>query len=63
MPRRGNQDEYNNLQDASDLARATVHIGDKRSGIMALALSVLNVPQHLRHDDRPGKGQLNIEQE
>lgn len=42
----------NNLQDASDLARATVHIGDKRSGIMALALSVLNVPQHFRHDVR-----------
>ena len=42
----------NNLQDASDLARATVHTSDKRSGIMPLALRFLNVPQHLHHDVR-----------
>jgi hypothetical protein len=42
----------NTLQDASDLARATVHTSDKRSGVMALALRLLNGPRQLHNDIR-----------
>lgn len=47
-----NTNSCKNLQDASDLARAMVCTGDKYSGLVPLALRLLNVPQHLHHDVR-----------
>ena len=41
-----------NLQDASDMANATVHTRAKQSGLMPLALRLLNVPRYLHHDVR-----------
>lgn len=41
-----------NLEDASNLAAATVRSGDRRSGVMPVALQFFNVPRDQRHEIR-----------